>query len=77
MSDPNCCKYLLFFIGSDIIVAFYLWTNNFYLLHIRLNSCYMMINVLQLILVISMMMMDLLIIVYLLGSRHVVLHLTC
>jgi hypothetical protein len=76
MSNSKCCKYLLFVIGFDKIVVFYLWINNFYLLHFRLDSCYIIVNVLRLIFVI-LMMMDLLIIMHLLDSRHVALYLTC
>jgi hypothetical protein len=76
MSDLKCCKYLLLFIGFDKKnIVFYLWINNFYLLYIRLDSCYMMVVVLRLIFVISTTTMNLLVIIHLLGSRHVVLHL--
>jgi hypothetical protein len=77
MPDLKCCKYLLLSIGLVKTIAFYLWINNLYLLNIRLDNYYMMVDVLLLIFVISMMMMDLLDIVYLFSSRHIVLYLTC
>jgi hypothetical protein len=43
MSNSKCCKYLLLFTGLNKTVAFYSWINNFYLLHTRLNNCYMMV----------------------------------
>jgi len=76
--NSKCYKYLLLFICFDKTVAFYSCSNNVYLLHIRLDNYYIIVDMLRLIFMISMMMMmiDLLIIMHFIGSRHVILHLT-
>jgi hypothetical protein len=42
----NAISICYFFIGFDKIIIFYLWINNFYLLHIRFDNCYMMMDLL-------------------------------